>query len=469
MKITLSARKERGSLATQLLEAGVALDTRCGGRGTCGRCQVKLLSGDWRVDGAKVQVPSTVPACRTTLLSDVGEVDVPESSRVGGKGRISDEWQLDKRLPDTSETVVAIDLGTTTIVAIKIRGGVVVGKASCFNPQRIYGDNVITRISHAASGKLAELHHIVLDAINSLLLELDARDAERIALAGNTVMSCLLHGINPESIGVLPFTPPLRRFPEVDCFFGTIPVKTMPAISGYVGGDLTAGFAETALAEGEMLIDIGTNCEMIYYSKSGVFCAAAAAGPAFEGAGISCGCRAVEGAIDHFYDDGTFSIIGNGGGAPIGFCGSAMVDFIAVNRRAGRINEVGRYEPAAKSQHVAEGIAVGEGDIEQILKAKAAVCAGIKTLEDHCGVPARKIYLAGGFAQYLNLENAFEIGMLPRRTCEVVGNTSLAGAAHLACAPESIGDFEKLSDIPHEIPLNTLPEFEDNYIDGLLL
>ena len=142
MKITLSARKERGSLATQLLEAGVALDTRCGGRGTCGRCQVKLLSGDWRVDGAKVQVPSTVPACRTTLLSDVGEVDVPESSRVGGKGRISDEWQLDKRLPDTSETVVAIDLGTTTIVAIKIRGGVVVGKASCFNPQRIYGDKI---------------------------------------------------------------------------------------------------------------------------------------------------------------------------------------------------------------------------------------------------------------------------------------------------------------------------------------
>ena len=469
MKATLSANSEGKSLADQLQDAGVALDTRCGGRGTCARCHVKLLSGHWRVDGASVEVPCTVAACRTILVSDTGEVNVPESSLVGSKGRISDEWQLTMRLPNTRETVVAVDLGTTTIVAIKIQGGSVVGKASCFNPQRIFGDNVITRISYAASGKLAELQRTVQDAIKGLLLELDALDAKRIAVAGNTVMSCLLHGVNPESIGILPFTPPTRRFPVIEDMFGSIPVSTMPAISGYVGGDLTAGFAETSLSEGEMLIDIGTNCEIIYNSKSGVFCAAAAAGPAFEGAGLSCGCRAVEGAIDHFYDDGTYSTIGNGGGTPVGLCGSAMVDFIAVNRHAGRINEVGRYEPAAKSRDVTGDIAVGEGDIEQILKAKAAVSAGIKTLEQHCGAPASKIYLAGGFAQYLNLENAFKIGMLPRRTYEVVGNTSLAGAAHLASDPASIEYFERLSDTPREIPLNTLPEFEDNYIDGLLL
>jgi len=225
------------------------------------------------------------------------------------------------------------------------------------------------------------------------------------------------------------------------------------------------------LKQGEMLVDIGTNCEIIFNSSKGVFCTAAAAGPAFEGAGISCGSRAVAGAIDHFFPDGTHTTIGAADGAitPTGVCGSGFVDFLAVKRRAGEMSEFGRYEPAAAECEIAEGLSVHESDIEQILKAKAAVFAGIQTLEKHCGENARKIYLAGGFAQYIDLQNAIEIGMLPQREYEIAGNTSLAGAALLACDPEYMARFGALIDLPAELPLNTLPDFEDNYIDALML
>ncbi len=126
-------------------------------------------------------------------------------------------------------------------------------------------------------------------------------------------------------IGALPFTPPLRVFPERRDLVEGIPLLTVPCISGYVGGDLTAGLAETGLRPGEMLIDIGTNCEIILATHRETVCAAAA-GPAFEGAGLSCVCRAGDGAIDHFLDDGAFTLIG--GGEPAGLCGSAFIHFI---------------------------------------------------------------------------------------------------------------------------------------------
>ncbi len=439
---------------------------RCGGNGTCGKCRVKLLSGTWEVDGFKVKTPCHALACRTFLLSETGEVEVPDASQAQGAGKILTEWAANQ-LPQVRQTVIAVDIGTTTLVAVKIKDGQVVGKASCYNPQSQLGDNVITRIQHASQGKLEILNQMVLGGIKGLLDEVGLDDVERIAVAGNTVMCCLFHKINPESIGRIPFTPPMRVFPIRNDFFGSVTVLTVPCISGYVGGDLTAGMAIVDLEPGEMLIDIGTNCEIVYATETGVFCTAAAAGPAFEGAGLSCGSRASDGAIDHFFHDGNFSTIGDL--SPTGICGSGFVDFLAVQHAYGRINEVGRYEPKSESFTITDNISLYEYDIEQLLKAKAAVWAGIKTLENHCGKPAHKIYLAGGFAQYLDLKNAISIDMLPNRNYAIVGNTSLAGAAKLACAPECMDDLIRLIDIPQEVSLNTLPSFEDNYIDGLLL
>ena len=472
MHLILEADDGR-NLAEQLAAAGYPLDLRCGGRGICGRCRVKLCAGEWEVDGKAVAVPVEANACRTRLTGARGEVDVPDRSLAVRHGQVTSAWR-GRTLPESRECVIAVDLGTTTIAAVKLCNGEIVGEATCFNRQSRFGDNVITRINHAGTspGGLEALRLAAVESINELLDQLDAAGVVRIALAGNTVMSCLFHGIDPTSIGVMPFTPPCRIFPvrtaaELGLRAGEIPVLTVPAIAGYVGGDLTAGLYETPLRPGEMLVDIGTNCEIILRSEHGLFCTAAAAGPAFEGAGIQCGCRAVPGAIDHYFSRDSRSVIG--GGAPVGLCGSAMIDFLAVERRAGRLNEFGRLQPPADSFEAAPGVAIHEWEIEQLLKAKAAVRAGIHTLSDHCRTPVKKIFLAGGFARYLDFGNAVACGMLPECELEAVGNTSLGGAARLALQPGLAAELERLIDEPEDVPLNLLPEFEDNYIDGLLL
>ncbi len=450
-------------LLSEILAKGKYMpDMRCGGNGTCGRCLVTLVSGVWKTEGKIIHAPAEALACRTKLLSESGEVELVP---MPGNGKISAEWKASP-LPARPETVIGVDIGTTTIAAVKIRNGEVVAKAGGFNQQSKYGDNVVTRI-HYAGTDLAGLQSAVLDSIRPLLLELGTGDVRRIAVAGNTVMTCLFHGLDPSAIGVLPFTPPARIFPERNDLFDGIPVLTVPCISGYVGGDITAGLYETKLKPGEMLIDIGTNCEILFHSAKGLLCTAAAAGPAFEGAGMGCGRRAVDGAIDHYFGNGEYTVLGSV--KPDGLCGSGMVDFLAMERVAGHLNEFGRIQPKNECFEVAPGVKIYECDIEQLLKAKAAVWAGIRTLESYVGTGAETIYLAGGFAQYLNLGNAVRIGMLPERTYEIVGNTSLAGAARLAVSPETGTDLEMLIDLPRELPLNTLPGFEDNFIDGLLL
>lgn len=465
MKFVLKQDPAR-SLDRLLAEAGCDLDLRCGGNGTCGRCRVKLLAGACSVPGRERAAPATVLACQARIVSETVEVEVPESSRPHGGGNILAAWESDG-LPVLDEPVVAVDVGTTTLVAVKILRGEVVARASAYNPQHVFGDNVIARIHAASTGHLDTLSRMLVDGIGALLDEIGLAGVNRIALAGNTVMSCLFHHIDPASIGVLPFTPPTRVFPDRRDLYGGRCVSTVPAISGYVGGDLSAGLAIMDLHPGEMLIDIGTNCEIIYATADGVICAAAAAGPAFEGAGLACGCRAVDGAIDHVFPDDSFSSIG--ARAPVGVCGSGYVDFLAVHHASGRINEVGRYAPPAEAIPIVGGVVVTEADVAQLLKAKAAVWAGVQTLEAHGGGTARKIYLAGGFAHHLDLHNARAIQMLPDRNYEIVGNTSLAGAARLACDPGFMTTLLATIDRPREIPLNTISSFEDAFIDGLLL
>ena len=476
MDILLSGGDGR-TLAVLLEEAGQPLDLRCGGHGSCNRCRVQLLSGVFQSGAEKIEVQNTpvwARACETRLLSEQGRVAVPEAARAVHRGRVLADWEAEAyaRRP---ETVVAVDIGTTTIAGAKIRNGEVISRASTFNRQSRFGDNVIARINHASgsAANLEELRRAVLESVEEVLTSLGIDEVERIAIAGNTVMSSLFHGIDPTPIGVMPFEPLVRKFPVVSAAAAGLPLRadvqvwTVPAISGFVGGDLTAGLAEVVLQPGEMLVDIGTNCEMIFRTDEALYCTAAAAGPAFEGAGIACGSRAVPGAMDRYFGTGRYSVLG--GGEAKGLCGSAMVDFLAVERRNDHLSEFGRFQPAAGKVEPAPGVWLTEGDVEQLLKAKAAVFAGIQTLSSHCGMKVSRIHLAGGFARYLALENAVAIGMLPDCEFHVVGNTSLAGALRLAVEPERLSELELLSDKPVDLPLNTLDGFEDNFIDALLL
>ena len=468
-------------LATFLRKAGVPLDMRCDGRGTCGRCRVHLLSGQWLENGVVVDAPADTLACRTRLLSEAGFVEVPESSCLPkNDGQFADAWQNLEPMPILDKVVIGIDIGTTTLAAAALCNGNIIARETCFNPQSRFGDNVMSRIS-AAETFLTEMRQVLLDALAEMLRKMPP--PARVAIAGNSTMTCIFHGVNPAPLGRAPFELPQSSFAPVPgtCLGlpASVPIHTMPLISAFLGGDILGGLWETHLEKGDYFIDIGTNCEIAFRGMAGALGgAAAAAGPAFEGAGIACGTRAVPGAICHYRGAKDFDVICPVAqahsscveDAPVGLCGSAMVDVLAVLRRSGRLNRFGRFVPPSSSLEVVEGLSLSEHDIEQLLKAKGALAAGIRSLEESLYLmDCKRLILAGGFAQYLDIQNAVAIGMLPDRPTRIVGNTSLAAAVRLAATPHSAKELTALAQSVMEYHLNNLPSFELRFMEGMLL
>lgn len=521
-----------GELLSELIRsAGLMPDLRCGGSGICGRCRVRLVAGTFSIQDRRVEAapgrPVDALSCRTRWEGGEAEIAVPADSVIHSDGQIAVDSEL-LHLPEPeagqaaapgSPLGLAVDIGTTTVAVALLDLGRnrILATASAYNRQSQYGDNVTMRISCCAEdGKLELLRSLATretidPLIRRLLADTGHRAGEigRVSVAGNTVMSHLFLGISPESIGVFPFRPEVRVYPQrsaAECKLTacpSAPVALLPSVSGYVGGDLTAGILAANLDRFDgtrsLLIDIGTNCEIILNDGERLHATAAAAGPAFEGAGIFCGSRAAAGAIDHIAIDRelklTFDTIG--GEAPAGLCGSALVDFLAEGFSRGLINPFGCYERETLKScgrylsvdyghgplHAAviaagpEGssIYVSEADIEQALKAKAAVYSGITLLLSHAGLEIAdldRVYLAGGFANYLNVANATVIGMLPPVAPEKIrriGNSSLAGAVMNLCDPDFYRRALELIDLPEVVELNLLPEFEDSYIDALMI
>lgn len=518
---TVSIKAENGgkSLAHLLRDAGMPLDLRCSEKGTCGKCEIVLESGTFRMERTPIDVlpghPIIAKACRTAALKDDCVIMIPSKAMAAGGIQSSHQYKV-KALAINSSVrglSAAIDIGTTTVAVslVDSERGKIIGSASNYNRQIHYGDNVISRIAFADESK-EHLHAmqqcVIADTINPLIRSICEKNGicekeiKQVSIAANTVMTHLFFGISPASIGVMPFEPAVKIFPAVKAASLAIAANSdaaviaVPAASGYIGGDVVAGVEVSGIQNNSgisVLLDIGTNCETVLFDGKKLFSCASAAGPAFEGAGIGCGCRAAAGAIERISFDRSLnfqiSVIGN---VPAnGICGSAMIDFIAEARSCRLLNEMGRFdlqmlEKAGKLMKLNGGINacrissnpevyISEKDIEQILKAKSAVYAGLQTL---CGAQGYKfsdinrLYLAGGFAQYINVDNAVKIGMLPAiqlDNLEVIGNSSLAGAVlnaiDLDAAPRMLRISKKIQDIV----LNTVPEFEYNYIDALLL
>jgi uncharacterized 2Fe-2S/4Fe-4S cluster protein (DUF4445 family) len=503
------------NLGSVLIDAGIPIDMRCSGKGICDKCKVILIKGLFKVSGEvkSVTEPLEVKSCLTEAVDENTEVFVPVKSLAKGKLQCAEAFHLkDFALdPEISGIAAVIDIGTTTVAAslINTDTGELLGTVSDYNHQFKYGDNVISRItfSEEETDNLYLLQDaIISDTINPLLIELytennlDSNVIRQVSVAGNTVMTLLFYGYSPASIGVMPFEPLMKEFPVKNAsdfelkVAGDAPVRAVPAVSGYIGGDITAGVITSGMLDDPgmaVLIDVGTNCETVLKRGDRIYSCASAAGPAFEGAGVSCGCRAAAGAIERISINKNldFELKTIGNTLPTGICGSAMVDFIAEARNAGLLNEFGRLDTEILNRAgrllklennvigclISNDIYISEKDIEQILKAKAAVYAGLKTLcqAENCELAEiDRIYLAGGFAKYINVENAVNIGMLPRiplERYEKIGNSSLAGAALNVLDRSADDKFLKESRMIEDIVLNTVPEFEFNYIDALLL
>lgn len=517
-------------LSTLAAEAGFPLNMQCGGQGACKGCLVKLGPGRYRIGDTETVVAAyetlDARACKTVLLSDQAEIEIPPRSLLKiGSCASADFYATRKNLFTPLKTAgrqlgIAVDIGTTTVAAIlvELSTGKILARESAYNRQIELADNIASRIALCREDeKLKKLQHLIIkETLVPMFGKLSVQSSHsleqvtEIVLSGNTVMSHLALGLSALSIGTIPFEPLTKVFsehaaPEIgltNC--PNARVRTVPAIAGYVGGDLVSDLyiAEPDASKLELIVDIGTNGEIILNDHGKLTATATAAGPAFEGAGLLHGCRADIGVIEKIIcqPDDSIAVETIGGKPATGLCGSAAVDFIASAWRTGLLNDMGRFDldrlraagrlveleyhgikgnscliVSKELSGLNEPILITEFDVSQILKAKAAVYAGIRTLLERSGHQigdVDRLILAGGFAAHLRIPHAITIGLLPEMPLEkydVVGNGSLAGA-YAALGGGGVWDeFNRIAKLPESCHLAETNEFENRFIDALAI
>lgn len=477
----------------QLLQ-GCDIDFRapCGGKGTCGKCQVLVKD----VSGITTRL-----ACQT-LAKDRMEIIIKDDfSLLVEETGTTQEFPIDHRPVDTYG--IAIDLGTTTVVCHlhDLASGKRLATASSSNPQAIFGADVITRISACTDGKLGVLQDIIVSCLDSLIEDvctqasIERARVRNLVLVGNTVMEHLAAGLSPETIGVSPFRPLSLFGGEVNLLSLCPHVYFAPAISGYVGADITAGILATSLysaSSPEILIDIGTNGEMVLGDASRLISCATAAGPAFEGVGITHGMSASRGAISQVdVVHGKLELKTFGDIEPVGICGSGLIDLISCLLKLGVMDETGYLLGTDEMEgplatHLGtvagekvffltedHGVYLTQRDIRSLQLAKAAICGGVMTLVDAYGCTLDDIAtlkIAGGFGSHMRLESAADIGLFPYQLltrAQAVGNSAGEGASAVLVSRIAREDIQTIATTCEYLELSTSQVFNDQYIDAM--
>ena len=460
-----------------LARAGVAVSAPCGGLGRCRKCAVRATGEFACEDGARLD-GQTVLACRTRLAGDA-RVRVSESKAEILKTGVSAGEETDGE----AGLGVSVDVGTTTLAAYLVERstGRVLASDARLNPQRPHGADVISRLSFAIESEenAALLQREILAAIDEMtrsMLERAGRAGEEIrcrALVGNTVMMHLLGGYPARPLAFAPFTPAYTALHEKE--LGGVRTILGGCISGYVGADTLAAARACGLDERDenaMLIDIGTNGEIMLKKDGRCFACSCAAGPAFEGAHIACGTGAVAGAIDHArVENGEIVYTTIGGGEATGICGSGLIDLTAALLERGDITPMGRM---AGDVRLSERVYLARSDIREVQLAKAAIASGIRILAEQAGAALadiEKVYLAGGFGNFIGLDSACRIGLLPaalRAKIVPVGNAAGSGSVRLLVSEQARRRAEALRQATRCVELAATPDFNDVYTDELL-
>lgn len=469
---TCLAVQEGTNLMEALRNAGLHLDAPCGGRGACGKCKVLL-------DGAEVL------ACQTRVDRDM-TVELPHRQK---NVILTQGLAVEVQADGANAYVLAFDIGTTTVVAYLMNGvtGEVLAQASCLNPQTEFGADVISRIQYVTNNHSRELQTVILTALDSLTRQ-TAGDAgivpELISLAavvGNTAMHHLFLDIDPKPLTTPPYMPKVFEALELPAA-GLLPiapdgvVRVLPNIAGFVGADTVGCMTATRFDRVEkltLMIDIGTNGEMVLGHRNRRIACSTAAGPAFEGAKISRGMRGAKGAIDHVWlENGEISCHVIGDVPAVGICGSGLLDLVACLLERGIIDESGYLE--GKSYTVpGTDIALTQADVREVQLAKAAIRAGIELMCSHLGVACgdiRQVLLAGAFGNYLDPKSACRIGMIPPELLErimPIGNAAGAGARLCAVSREEFTYSKQLAANTEFLELASKPEFQDSFVDAL--
>ncbi|MBI2440759.1 MAG: DUF4445 domain-containing protein [Lentisphaerae bacterium] len=585
-------------------QAGLIVQTPCGGQGQCGKCRVKIVSGQASACPPTANCRSAMSAaeveqgyrlaCQARVQGDL-VVEVPVSSlfesqqqilvhasgapvelspviskhfvelaapsqadarsdverlraaiqpvdfdpvgvrmlrllpgvlrRQGFRGTavIVDGDLIDFETGDTTDKCygVAVDIGTTTLVGtlVHLKTGLDLGVEARINPQTSYGDDVVSRIRKCreeAKG-LAQLQRVIIGAVNDIVDELvraagiDRTHIYEIAMAGNTTMQQILCGIDPSALGELPFVPAFTDVPQLNASdlgldinpYGKVFI--FPQIGGFVGGDTVAGIIASRLdCENETVIfvDIGTNGEIVLAHQGQLIATSVAAGPAFEGARISCGMRAVNGAIEKVVMNGDLAINVIGNTRPAGLCGSGLIDAVAELLRLGLLDPTGRLRTPAEipagapptlrkrlikqNGHVdfllahktetvsGESLILTQRDIRELQLASGAIRAGISILLEMQALRSadlKRVLLAGAFGNFIRRNHARRIGLLPPIPCDrirFIGNASSLGAKRALLSKAEKLSAAKIARTVRHVDLSLAPEFQAAFSAAML-
>jgi len=524
---------------TSLLEAsrrsGLAIEAPCNGSGTCGKCRVRIdVPGHARLEAGDGD-PHEPLACRAQVLGDL-VVDLPERAAAGLRilcegahsavavaphirkvwdpegnrtGIYAGEELLDMESGDTSRANfgLVVDLGTTTLVAslVDLGDGTERLSRSALNPQTRHGQDVLSRIQLGSTPEgLDLLQGELMRELNGLVASLcagagvtSARIHEAV-LSGNTAMLHLAVGADPRSLGKYPYIPALKGGENLDAAAIGLAIARKgrvylpPILSAYVGADIVSGLLATRLHEQPgvvLFVDIGTNGEMVLAVDGQLTATSTAAGPAFEGMNIACGMRASEGAVEVFaVEDQGIRVETIGSAAPVGLCGSGLLDLVGELARSGSLDRNGRFNRQPPNPVLGQRLDLREGkavfrvagpvfltqkDVRQVQLAKGAVRAGIELLLGAHGLEPTdvdRVLIAGSFGYHLRTLSLVNLGLLPEAFADkvaFVGNTSQSGGrAFLVNAPSRRAMAEVAGRV-RVLELANDPAFEQTFIAAL--
>ena len=519
------------SLLDAIRSAGLAIDSACGGRGTCGECRVRFLEGVHRpsVEDETILSPEEIAegwrlACQSFLSTDC-RVIIPERTARARrrKIRVLTESAAGVTTPQQRGTLtgygIAVDIGTTTVVCylMDLAQARQIGVNSFANPQQAFGPDVISRIMYAHRGpdELEELQRRLVSNLERGFMTLckeasiKPEDITLVTAVGNTTMSHLFRGIDPWSLGVAPYEPVFLESPPLkgEAFgfrrFAKTKIRLLPNIGGHLGSDITAGVMALDLAHRKgvsLFMDLGTNGEVVLCAKGILAGTSCAAGPVFEGVHVHHGMPAFPGAIERVdEEDGRVQLDTIDNQEPLGICGSGLVDAVALLlrhhivlpsgrmiapqqapadlpedfRRRLREDESGRSFLLLEDG-LPDDILLTQNDIRQVQLAKAPIRSGVEMLLKEAGRTEDEIdavYVAGGFGSSVRSESLLALGVLPesvRGRIRAVGNTAGLGAKLALTYPERLRETHRIAREIKHVDLVLREDFREAFAHNVL-
>lgn len=432
------------------LSKSSAISAVCGGNKTCGKCRITLTQGIMPVTDtekkllkqAEIKAGIRLACCHEKAEDDIEIAFTSEETSFCILGSSQKQVPMNK---SQNGIGIAVDLGTTTIVMAYVdqKNGIILWEDTFVNPQRSFGADVITRIQYCNEHGVESLQRILLQRMKKSIQTFQSRFQKEIScmyVCGNPTMAHIFQGVDPRKISEYPYTCPITETQILmDNWFQlpmSVPITILPHFSAFVGGDILAGIVSlsTGMKEHTMLLDLGTNGELVLCHHGKMYVTSTAAGPAFEGGNMKHGMAAIDGAIYQIrYENGwRFNTIGDI--EPIGICGSGYMEGIAELLRMNDMDETGYLKQTCQ---LSANVSIVQEDIRNFQLAKSAIRTGIEILLTMCHLKAsdiRHVFIAGGFGKALQIQTLIELGILPSaflNCCSIIGNSALLGTIQI--------------------------------------